>query len=142
MAARSPSSALIPFFGDPTEIDYRKKGHPYSNLSTGGPRLVWGGVGGLGVWGFGDLGVWGFGDFGGLGGLGGLWGHDKCGVGPNRCRVAKGGVSRAGGAGQLRVSSSFHLRRWGNHGSTRMEQLVPSRVAPFRESKDRLIFPP
>ena len=36
---RSPSSALSPFFlgGSPTKIDYRTKGYPYSNLSTGGP---------------------------------------------------------------------------------------------------------
>ena len=36
---RSPSSALYPFVGEgsPTKIDYRKNGHPYSNLSTGGP---------------------------------------------------------------------------------------------------------
>ena len=30
---------VYPFLGEgsPTEIDYRKKGYPYSNLSTGGP---------------------------------------------------------------------------------------------------------
>ena len=27
---------------DPTKIDYGKKGHPYSNLSTGGPQwFLW-----------------------------------------------------------------------------------------------------
>ena len=38
-----PRSALLPIFdweGAPTKIDYRKKGYPYSNISTGGPR--WG----------------------------------------------------------------------------------------------------
>ena len=39
----SPSSARLPiFFGGgrvpSSKIDYRKKGYPYSNLSTGGPR--------------------------------------------------------------------------------------------------------
>ena len=34
----------MPFYsflgeGSPTKIDSRKKGHPYSNLSTGGPSL-------------------------------------------------------------------------------------------------------
>ena len=39
LTSRSPS---IPcFFGEAsrTKIDYRKKGHPYPNLSTGGPRF-------------------------------------------------------------------------------------------------------
>ena len=33
---------LYPFLGEgsPTKIDYRKKRHPYSNLSTGGPRCA------------------------------------------------------------------------------------------------------
>ena len=35
---------VVPFYpflgeGSPTKIDYRKKGYPYSNLSTGGPRF-------------------------------------------------------------------------------------------------------
>ena len=29
--------------GSPTKIDYRKKGYPYSDLSTGGPTSGWGG---------------------------------------------------------------------------------------------------
>ena len=31
---------LNPFWGEgsPTKIDYRKKGYPFSSLSTGGPR--------------------------------------------------------------------------------------------------------
>ena len=40
--SRSPSSALLLFFGwegSPTRTDYRKKGYPYSSLSTGGPRI-------------------------------------------------------------------------------------------------------
>ena len=38
--ARFPRGARLPPFGEgsPTRIDYRKKGYPYSNLSTGGPR--------------------------------------------------------------------------------------------------------
>ena len=41
-APRFPSSALLPFWGEgsPTKIDYRKKGHPFSNLSTGGPSFA------------------------------------------------------------------------------------------------------
>ena len=38
---RSPSSALShPLLGEgsPTKTDYRKKGYPFSNLCTGGPR--------------------------------------------------------------------------------------------------------
>ena len=37
---RSPSSALLPFFGGGFPYQYRlqKKGYPYSNTSTGGPR--------------------------------------------------------------------------------------------------------
>ena len=37
-STRLPSSALLPFFGwedSPAKIDYRKKGYPYSNRSTG-----------------------------------------------------------------------------------------------------------
>ena len=35
-----PVEPFYPFSGEgsPTKIDYRKKGYPYSNLSTGGPR--------------------------------------------------------------------------------------------------------
>ena len=36
------SSALLSFFwgeGSPAKVDYRKKGYPYSNLSTGGPSI-------------------------------------------------------------------------------------------------------
>ena len=29
---------LTLFWGSPAQIDYRTKGYPYSNLSTGGPR--------------------------------------------------------------------------------------------------------
>ena len=39
---RSPSSALLPFFGEgtPTKIDYKKikSWYPYSSLSSGAPR--------------------------------------------------------------------------------------------------------
>ena len=31
--------------GSPTKIDYRKKGYPYSNLSTGGPKKCPGTIG-------------------------------------------------------------------------------------------------
>ena len=31
----------VPQLGSLTKIDYRKKGHPYSNLSTEGPSLFW-----------------------------------------------------------------------------------------------------
>ena len=34
---RSPSSALLPFFWG--RVPLQKKGYPYSNLSTGGPRI-------------------------------------------------------------------------------------------------------
>ena len=36
-----PVVRFYPFLGEgsPTKIDYRKKGCPYSNLSTGGPRV-------------------------------------------------------------------------------------------------------
>ena len=38
---RSPSSALLPFFGGGFPIDCRKKGYPYCNLSTGDLKAPW-----------------------------------------------------------------------------------------------------
>ena len=40
-SARSPSIALLPFLGEgsPTKTDYRKKGYPDSDLSTGPPSV-------------------------------------------------------------------------------------------------------
>ena len=48
--ARSPSSALLPFFGEgsPTKVACRKQRYPHSNLSTGGPRGLDGQGSGLG----------------------------------------------------------------------------------------------
>ena len=54
VVASRPPSDRCPFFftpflvgrsGGPAEIDYRQKfGHPYSNLSAGGPSCEWSGL--------------------------------------------------------------------------------------------------
>ena len=41
VSCTTPSSALTFFWeGSPTKVEDRKKGYPYSNLSTGGPRYT------------------------------------------------------------------------------------------------------